>query len=96
MNEEEEARAGELRAVRAAMERRSGLRAEDFQIGDRVRLLPWAQPAARGHSGIVVGFERRSKRGKPRGSVLVALDQLPPVDAPVAVPPTLLERELQP
>ncbi len=86
--DEEEASAGELRAVYAAMSRRSGLRAEDFHVGDRVRLLPRAQVHAGGHSGTVAGFGL--------GGVLVALDQLPPVAAPVVVSPDLLEPELRP
>ncbi len=87
--ENERATAGELQAVHAAMSRRSGLRAEDFLTGDRVRLLPRAQMDAGGHSGTVVGFE-------PLGGVLVALHQLPPVAAPVAVSPDLLERDFRP
>jgi hypothetical protein len=91
MSEHETALEGETKAIKAAMELRSGLRAESFRLKDRVRLLPRAQAQAGGHSGTIVGFERYSKRGKPRGGVLVALDQLPPVAEPVAVSPDLLE-----
>ena len=94
MKQEDQATAGEISAVHAAMERRSGLRVESFQPGDRVRILPRAQEGARGHTGTVVGFERHSKRGAPHGSVLVAVDQLPPVARPVSIPPGLLELDV--
>jgi hypothetical protein len=89
MSEHETALEGERMAMKSAMELRSGLRAEDFQPGDRVRLLPWAQVQAGGHSGTVVGFG-------PLGDILVALHERPPVAEPVAVSPDLLEMELYP
>ncbi len=89
MSEHETALEGERTAMKSAMELRSGLRAEGFQPGDRVRLLPWAQVQAGGHSGTVVGFE-------PLGDILVALHDRPPVAEPVAVSPDPPEMELYP
>ena len=96
MSEHETALEGERTAMKSAMELRSGLRAEGFQPGDRVRLLPWAQQAVKGHAGTVLAIEPRPRPGEPLGAVLVALHDRPPVAEPVAVSPDLLEMELYP
>lgn len=93
MSQEDEVIAEEARAVHADMHRRSTLRAESFQPGDRVRLLPWAQQALKGHRGAVVAIQPEPRPGEPLGAVLVALSSRPPISAPVAVSPDLLELE---
>lgn len=91
MRQEEAAMNEERRAVQDDMSRRSSLRAESLQLGDRVRLLPWAQYTLQGTRGTVVAIEPEPRPGEPLGAVLVALHDRPPVSTPVSVSPDLLE-----